>query len=72
MAALEYTRAAHGTGGFLGRVGSVFAAAFAAVMAWNDTRTTRNALMSLSDRELEDIGLVRGDIDVIAQGKILR
>ena len=30
---------------------------------WNDARVTRNALGKLSDRELDDIGLCRGDID---------
>jgi uncharacterized protein YjiS (DUF1127 family) len=34
-----------------------------AVAAWNDARVTRNALSRLSDRELDDIGLCRGDID---------
>lgn len=32
-------------------------------IAWNDARQTRKALGSLTDRELDDIGLVRGDID---------
>lgn len=35
------------------------------ISAWNDTRVTRNALGKLSDRELDDIGLSRGDIDAI-------
>ena len=35
--------------------------------AWNDARVTRNALSRLSDRELDDIGLHRGDIDEIAR-----
>lgn len=30
---------------------------------WNDRRVTRNELSKLSDRELEDIGLCRGDIE---------
>ncbi len=34
----------------------------AKVIAWNDSRMTRNALSSLTARELEDIGLSRGDI----------
>jgi len=42
---------------------NVFAAAWAAVQAWNDNRQTRNALMALTDRELADIGLVRADLD---------
>jgi len=30
---------------------------------WNDRRVTRNALSKLSDRELNDIGLCRGDVE---------
>ncbi|MBY6201293.1 DUF1127 domain-containing protein [Maritalea mobilis] len=37
--------------------------------AWNDARVTRKALSQLSDRELDDLGLVRGDIDMIAEGR---
>lgn len=36
-----------------------------AFSAWNDARATRNALAKLSDRELDDIGLNRNDIDRI-------
>lgn len=32
---------------------------------WNDVRATRAALRKLSDRELEDIGLNRGDIETL-------
>ena len=32
---------------------------------WNTQRKTRNILSSLSDRELADIGLHRGDLDNI-------
>jgi uncharacterized protein YjiS (DUF1127 family) len=35
------------------------------VRDWNDARVTRKALSTLSDRELDDIGLCRGDIDHI-------
>lgn len=38
----------------------------AAVATWNDARVTRNALSKLSDRELDDIGLCRGDIEDIS------
>jgi uncharacterized protein YjiS (DUF1127 family) len=37
--------------------------ALVSVKNWNDARITRKALSSLSDRELDDIGLCRGDID---------
>lgn len=36
------------------------------VISWNDARVTRNSLSKLSDRELDDIGLTRGDIADIA------
>ena len=38
------------------------------IAAWNDARVTRKALSKLSDRELDDLGLHRGDIDDIATG----
>ena len=44
---------------------SVVASLIASVSAWNDTRMTRKSLAKLSDRELDDIGLSRGDIDAI-------
>jgi len=42
------------------------------VAAWNDARVTRKGLSALSDRELDDLGLVRGDIDDIANGTFRR
>jgi len=39
------------------------------IAAWNDARVTRQALSKLSDRELDDLGLNRGDIDDIATGR---
>ena len=37
------------------------------ISAWNDARVTKSALSKLSDAELNDIGLVRGDIDEVAR-----
>lgn len=52
--------------GVFGRsLGFSFADLFARVAAWNDKRVTRRELGKLSDRELEDIGLCRGDIDEV-------
>ena len=34
---------------------------------WNEARRTRNALARLTDHELDDIGLTRGDIDAIGR-----
>jgi uncharacterized protein YjiS (DUF1127 family) len=61
MAAFDTTRPAYtaspkGFGAFATALISAFA-------AWNDTRKTRNALSQLSDHELNDIGLTRGDIN---------
>ncbi len=48
--------------GFLAKLFAMFA-------RWNDARLTRNALSSLSDRELNDIGLTRDDIErVVSAG----
>jgi uncharacterized protein YjiS (DUF1127 family) len=35
--------------------------------AWNAARITRKALNRLSNRELDDIGLCRGDIEMIGR-----
>ncbi|MCU9847336.1 DUF1127 domain-containing protein [Defluviimonas sp. WL0024] len=59
MAVYEAHRPVTGTSG-------IFNLFVATVAAWNDARVTRNALSKLSDRELDDIGLCRGDIDAIA------
>lgn len=62
MAAFETTRVQTA---FAGRVGQAFASMFGAVLAWNEARRTRAVLSQLTDRELLDIGLVRGDIHSI-------
>ncbi|WP_372886917.1 DUF1127 domain-containing protein [Shimia sp.] len=66
MAAFDTTRAQFETASLAGRIGQLFASLVAAITEWNDARVTRNALAALSDRELEDIGLSRGDIENIA------
>lgn len=38
-----------------------------ALKAWNSARVTRNALHRLSNRELDDIGLSRGEIELIGR-----
>jgi len=49
-----------------GRLSGLFVSIIGSVAAWNDARITRNALSKLSARELDDIGLCFGDIDMIA------
>ncbi|CAM3080468.1 protein of unknown function [Paracoccus aminovorans] len=62
MAAIDAIRIDSGLG-FFG-IGSKI---WAALTAWNEVRVTKNALSRLTDRELDDIGLCRGDIDQIAR-----
>ncbi len=50
-----------------GRLSRFVATLFAALAGWNDARVTRKALSRLSDRELDDIGLCRGDIDTLSR-----
>ena len=50
-----------------GVLSKLIASSFGALVDWNMSRATRRALLQLSVRELEDIGLVPGDIDSIAR-----
>lgn len=72
MAIFDTTRTNYGSASTASRFTSVFSAIIAHVVAWNDRRVTRNALASLSDRELDDIGLNRGDIDDVADSNRIR
>lgn len=63
MAAIDTTRPlSHGRLSE-GRHANLITTIIAKIVAWNHTRATRNALSKLTDRELEDIGLSRGNID---------
>ena len=64
MAAFETSRPVQGL--FGGRLTNLVSSLMATLAAWNDARVTRNALNRLSDRELDDIGLCRGDIETIS------
>lgn len=71
MATVETTRSAPFGAISTHRAVQGFGRVFASVAAWNDTRVTRAALGKLSDRELDDIGLCRGDIDAVcAQSRV--
>ena len=64
MSTMEMNRSAAVDG-----VGNVVANFFSMLSAWNDARTTRRELNSLSDRELNDIGLARGDIERLVRSR---
>lgn len=69
MAAIETTRPAPFGAATAYRFIQVFDRAIGVVADWNDARVTRRALEKLSNRELDDIGLCRGDIDRIATAR---
>lgn len=62
MAVTDYTRSHVAPAGIFA---GLFAKTAHAVAAWKAERDTRRALQALSDRELDDIGLCRGDIDEV-------
>lgn len=64
MVAIDTTRAA--APAIAHRIISALFNVAASFTAWNEARMTRDALSRLSARELEDIGLCRGDIEEIA------
>lgn len=72
MAAFDTSRTAFGSATAVSRISSFVAAVKFAVTDWNDARITRKALASLTDRELDDIGLIRGDIDTVAKSDLIR
>ncbi|WP_430463240.1 DUF1127 domain-containing protein [Tabrizicola sp.] len=67
MAAYESSRAAPFGAIAIFRLVQVVNEKAARFAAWNDARVTRKSLAKLSDRELDDIGLCRGDIDLIGR-----
>lgn len=72
MATFDTTRTTYGTTTTASRFFAAISAVVPTIMAWNNARITRKALSALSDRELEDIGLSRGDIDVVADSNLIR
>lgn len=67
MAAFETTHSAPFGAVSIFRFVQSLDATTARLRAWNDARLTRKALSRLTDRELDDIGLCRGDIAVIGR-----
>ncbi len=51
-----------------GQVSTKLATLVGELATWNDRRMTRRALQGLTARELDDIGLMRSDIDKLGRG----
>ncbi len=69
MTAIDTSRTAFGSNS---AASSFISRIIASFVAWNDYRATRKALSALSNRELEDIGLVRGDIEMVSKTDFFR
>jgi uncharacterized protein YjiS (DUF1127 family) len=67
MAAYESSRPAPLGAISIFRSVQLFSEALTSLIAWNNARMTRSSLSKLSDRELDDIGLCRGDIELIGR-----
>ena len=65
MATYDYSRSAPFGAVTTLRIVSAFDNLRETLVAWNVKRETRHQLNKLSDRELNDIGLLRSDIDWI-------
>ena len=52
---------------FTARLTAIISATALAIGEWNALRATRRELSKLSDLQLDDIGLTRGDIDVLTR-----
>lgn len=50
------------------RIGALLRRAFATVAAWRERQRITIELQAMSDRDLADIGLCRGDIAAVAEG----
>lgn len=55
-----------------GKITTFFADLMGRLAAWNDVQATKRALRQLSDRDLDDLGLVRADIDAVAENRYRR
>jgi uncharacterized protein YjiS (DUF1127 family) len=67
MAAYETSRAAPFGAITVFRMVQTVTNAVEAMKAWNSARITRKSLSRLSNRELDDIGLCRDDIELIGR-----
>jgi uncharacterized protein YjiS (DUF1127 family) len=67
MAAFETTRPAPFGAISIFRFVQFVSDTYLSLSNWNDARVTRSTLGKLSDRELDDIGLCRGDIEMIGR-----
>jgi uncharacterized protein YjiS (DUF1127 family) len=51
----------------IGGLSSIVQAIWQSIQEWRERQRARNALQDLSDKELLDIGISRGEIDYVAR-----
>lgn len=52
----------------IGGISGIVRAIWQSIQEWRERQSARNALEDLSDKELHDIGITRGEIDYVARG----
>lgn len=72
MTTFDTSHPTYGVASIANRTSAKIGAAFSALAAWNDSRVTRKSLADLPDHVLEDIGMTRGDIDIVAGSHFIR
>lgn len=70
MAAMDLIRPATPGLSVGGRITSKLQNVGTRFVAWREARQTAAQLYRLSDRELDDVGLSRGDIEKVARGSL--
>jgi uncharacterized protein YjiS (DUF1127 family) len=65
MALFDASRPVVATAGIGARLQKLVSRISGAVIEWNEQRTTRAQLAKLSDHQLADLGLTRGDIETL-------
>ena len=65
MAHFDATRPVVANKTFGARFQTLISRVLAALIEWNEHRLTRNELARLSDHQLDDLGLTRGDIETL-------
>jgi uncharacterized protein YjiS (DUF1127 family) len=68
---LELRSDSIGTEKALGPRLTVFSRCWAALLDWRERLAVRERLSDLSDRELRDIGIARGEIDYVASNRAI-
>ena len=65
MALFDASRPVVATPGIGARLQSTFTRIASLFIEWNEQRITRNELAKLSEHQLDDLGLTRGDIETL-------